>query len=424
MSIFFLVSIAIFIATLLLVIIRPKKLGIGYSALMGAAVSFAVGIINVHDILVVWDIIWNATFTFVAIIIISLVLDEAGVFEYAAIRMARLSGGKGTRLFILVIILGAGISAIFANDGTALILTPIIYLLLYRANVDRKAIIPFIMATGFIADSSSLPLVISNLVNILTAGYFGITFLQYAFRMLLPDLVSILASILFLYLYYRRVIPESLDMSRMRDEGSVIRDPFIFRITLPLVIILLIAYSLGGLFSIPVSLVAAPASVILLIIARMNRKVDVVKPIREAPWQIVLFSLGMYLVVFGLGREGMTSLLSGVLSSMSSIYPPVRVLLSGYLFASIAAVMNNMPSIMLGNLALSSMHGSASLIYANVVGNDIGPKFTPIGSLATLVWIHTLNRKSGITISAAYYMKVGFLIGLPVLTLTLLSLTI
>jgi arsenical pump membrane protein len=87
-----------------------------------------------------------------------------------------------------------------------------------------------------------------------------------------------------------------------------------------------------------------------------------------------------------------------------------------------AAGMNNMPSVMLGALSISSIHGGSSLIYANVIGNDIGPKFTPIGSLATLLWIYTLNRKKGITISYAYYMKVGFIIALPVLTLTLLSL--
>lgn len=424
MSTFFLLSIIIFIGTLLLVTVRPKNIPIGYSALIGAALSYLLGIINFPDVVSVWDIVWNATFTFVAIIIISLVLDEAGVFEYAAIKIARFSRGRGVYLFTLVILLGAGISAIFSNDGTALILTPIIYMLLYRANVDRKGIIPFIMATGFIADASSLPFIISNLVNIITAGYFSISFLQYAAKMLFPDMVSIASSLFFLYLFYGRHIPRTFDMSNMKDESRVIRDPLIFKLSLPIIVLLMVAYSLGGIYSIPVSIIAVPASALMLAIARLNRKVDVVKPLREAPWQIVLFSLGMYLVVFGMGREGMTALLSGTLNSMNFLYPPLRVLASGYLFAATAGIMNNLPSIMLGNLALSAIHGPINLVYANVVGNDIGPKFTPIGSLATLVWIHTLNRKSGISISPGYYMKVGFLIGFPVLTLTLLALTV
>ncbi len=424
MNYLFLASLAIFVFTLLLVILRPRNIQIGYSALIGAVISYAAGMVTLSDVLIVWGIIWDATFTFVAIIIISLVLDEAGVFEYAAIKIARFSRGNGIALFMLVVLLGSGISALFANDGTALILTPIIYLLLKRAKVDTRAIIPFIMATGFIADSASLPLIISNLVNIVTAGYFNISFLDYAFRMLLPDFVSIGASLLFLFLFYRKEIPSRISLDEMRDEDQVIKDRLIFKLSLPLMIALLVAYSLGGFFSMPVAYVAVPAAVILIALAYARRNVDIVKPLREAPWQIVLFSLGMYIVVFGLGREGMTSILSSLIQWTGGFYPPLHIVASGFVFAAIAGVMNNMPSVMLGNLALANIGHPASLILANVVGNDIGPKFTPIGSLATLVWLHTLERKSGIRISPRYYMKVGVLVGIPVLFLALLSLSL
>lgn len=424
MNYLFAASLAIFIFTLLLVVLRPRNIQIGYSALIGALISYAVGAVTFSDVLIVWGIVWDATFTFVAVIIISMVLDEAGVFEYAAIKIARFSRGNGVTLFMLVILLGSGISALFANDGTALILTPIIYLLLRRAKVSTGAIIPFIMATGFIADSASLPLIISNLVNIVTAGYFSINFLDYAFRMLLPDFVSIGASLLFLFLFYRRQIPSSISLDEMKDEDQVIRDPLIFKLSLPLMAGLLIAYSLGGLFSVPVAYVAVPAAVILIAVSYLRKHINVVKPLKEAPWQIVLFSLGMYIVVFGLGREGMTSLLSAALQWTSGFYPPLHIVMSGFLFAAIAGAMNNMPSVMLGNLALANIGHPTTLILANVVGNDIGPKFTPIGSLATLVWLHTLERKSGIRISPGYYMKVGAMVGLPVLFLTLLSLSV
>lgn len=420
----FFVSLFIFIFTLALVIIKPGKLGIGYSAVIGALLSYAIGIINFQDVLIVWGIIWDATFTFVSIIIISLILDEAGVFEYAAIKLARFSRGNGPYLFVLIILLGAAISAVFANDGTALILTPIVYLLLKRVGTPPKVIIPFVMATGFIADSASLPLIISNLVNIVTAGYFQISFLEYAIKMLLPNAVSVLASLAFLYLFYRKDLPAKFDLSNMKDESLVIKDPLIFRLSLPMIAVLLFAYSVGGIYGIPVAFIAAPAAIVLLAIARIGRKVNVFKPLKEAPWQIVIFSLGMYIVVFGLGREGMTAIIAGVLQNMAGMFPPARVVLSGFLFAAIAGVMNNMPSIMLNNLAITGLSNHGPLIYANVVGNDIGPKFTPIGSLATLVWLHTLNRKSGITISNAYYMKVGLIVGVPVLFLTLLSLSI
>lgn len=424
MNDFFYLSFAIFISTLALVILRPKKIGIGYSALIGAIVSISFGITTIDDVLIVWNIVWNATFTLVSIIILSMVFDDAGFFEYLAIKMAARSKGSGTRLFVIIIILGAAISAVFANDGTALILTPIVFSLLLRSGLSKKQIIPFIMATGFIADSSSIPFVVSNLVNIVTTSYFSITFLQYALKMLLPDGISIMASLVFLWLYYRKEIPKRIPTDNFPPAESVIKDRLIFKLAPWTIILLIAAYSVGSIYRIPVAFVSVPVAAAIMLLARRNAAIDTAMIIRKAPWQIVLFSLGMYIVVFGLGREGLTGMLASVLTATSAAPAPFSTILPGFIFAYIAAVMNNMPSVMLGNLAISHLSSPGILAYANVIGNDIGPKFTPIGSLATLLWLHTLERKHSLRISGRYYMKVGLIVATPVLFLTLLSLLI
>ncbi|MEM3847179.1 MAG: arsenic transporter [Metallosphaera sp.] len=416
------VSFVIFLATLAMVIIRPRNIGIGYSAIAGAVASLLLGITTVRDVYIVWGIVWNATFTFVAVIIASLIFDEAGFFEYAAVRIAKFANGNGLKLFVLIIVLGAGISAVFANDGTALILTPIVYTLLTRVGVDKKHVVPFIMATGFIADSASLPLVVSNLVNIVTASYFSISFLDYARVMILPDLMAIIASLAFMLLYFKNSIPYKYDVKKLDNPEDAIKDPLTFRLAMPTIILLIISYSIGGIYNVPVAFIAVPVVAVLFLVARINGKINTNRILRVAPWQIVIFSLGMYLVVFGLGREGFTEILFSLLATFSKLGGPFPTLLSGYLFALIAATMNNMPSVMIGNLAISRFTDPGSLIYANVIGNDIGPKFTPIGSLATLLWLYTLDRKGGIKISAMYYMKIGFLIAIPVLSFSLLAL--
>ncbi len=168
------------------------------------------------DIPVVWNIVWNATATFIAVIIISLLLDEAGFFEWAALHVARWAGGSGQRLFAFCVLLGAAVSALFANDGAALILTPIVMSMLLALRFSPAATLAFVMAAGFIADTASLPLVVSNLVNIVSADYFGLGFGEYAAVMLPVRLASTAATLLVLLLYFRRDLPRSLRLAPMR----------------------------------------------------------------------------------------------------------------------------------------------------------------------------------------------------------------
>ncbi|MFZ4835180.1 arsenic transporter [Rouxiella sp. Mn2063] len=422
-----LLAVVIFIATLALVIWQPKKLGIGWSAVFGALVALATGVVHLGDIPIVWQIVWNATATFIAIIIISLLLDESGFFEWAALHVARWGQGKGKRLLTWIVLLGAMVAALFANDGAALILTPIVIAMLLALGFSRGATLAFVMAAGFIADTSSLPLLVSNLVNIVSADFFKLSFNDYASVMVPVNIAAIVATLVMLHLFFRKEIPVTYDLAKLKQPRLAIRDAATFKTGWIVLALLLVGFFGLEPLGVPVSLISAVAALLLYVVARKGNIINTGKVLRGAPWQIVIFSLGMYLVVYGLRNAGLTDFLSSILNQLTQHGLWITTLGTGFLTAFLSSVMNNLPTVLIGALSIEGSSATGllkeAMIYANIIGCDLGPKITPIGSLATLLWLHVLAQKN-IKISWGYYFRVGIVMTVPVLFVTLAALAI
>ncbi|ROS65126.1 arsenite efflux membrane protein ArsB [Curtobacterium sp. PhB172] len=454
------VAAAIFVATLVVVIWQPKGFPIGYTALIGAVVALATTVVGLSDVPTVVGIVWNATLTFVAVVLISLILDEAGFFEWAALHVARWGRGNGRLLFVLIVGLGAVIAAVFANDGAALILTPIVVGMLRALNMPQKAALGFILATGFIADTGSLPFVVSNLVNIVSADYFHLGFAEYAAVMIPVGIVSVLASLGMLLAYFGRSIPKRYDVLALTNPAAAVKDRATFRAGWVVLALLLVGYFAADPLGVPLAAVAGVGAVVIVLVAARQpaflfartasapvlvttggtatvraagggagapsgRVIPVWKTIREAPWQIVLFSIGMYLVVYGLQNQGLTDHLATLFDVFGDHGVLVTALGVGFTIAILASLMNNMPTVLIAALAISGAGATGLthdvMVYANVIGSDLGPKITPIGSLATLLWLHVLEKK-GIHIGWGQYFRTGIVLTIPVLAITLAAL--
>ncbi|MDP9910101.1 arsenical pump membrane protein [Variovorax boronicumulans] len=420
-------ALLIFAGTLLLVIWQPRGLGIGWSASLGAVIALLLGVVQLTDIPVVWAIVWNATATFIAVILISLLLDEAGFFEWAALHVARWGRGNGRRLFAFIVLLGAAVSALFANDGAALILTPIVMAMLVALGFTPATTLAFVMAAGFIADTASLPLIVSNLVNIVSADFFGIGFNAYASVMVPVNVAAVLASLGVLLWCFRRDIPAHYDMARLKNPADAIRDHDTFRAGWVVLALLLVGFFGLEPLGVPVSAVAAFGAVILLAVAARGPVIGTRQVLRGAPWQIVVFSLGMYLVVYGLRNAGLTGQIATLLNLFAQGGVWGAAMGTGFLAAVLSSVMNNMPTVLVGALSIEASGAvglvKEAMVYANVIGCDLGPKITPIGSLATLLWLHVLARK-GMTITWGHYFRIGIVLTLPVLAATLAALAL
>ena len=422
-----LIAILIFIATIVLVIWQPRGLGVGWSATLGAVLALLTGVVSLGDIPEVWHIVWNATATFIAVIIISLLLDEAGFFEWAALHVARWGKGSTRKLFAFIILLGAAVSALFANDGAALILTPIVIAMLLALRFSPAATLAFVMAAGFIADTASLPFVVSNLVNIVSADYFNIGFAEYASVMVPVNVVSVLATLAMLLWFFRRELPATYDLAQLHQPSEAIRDLPTFIAGWLVLVMLLVGFFVIEPLGVPISVIAAVCALILYVVAARGHAIDTAKVLKGAPWQVVVFSLGMYLVVYGLKNAGLTDYIAQILNVFAGYGIWGASLGTGLLTALMSSIMNNMPTVLVGALSIHAAEVDGvvqqAMVYANIIGCDLGPKITPIGSLATLLWLHVLAKKD-IKVSWGYYFKTGIVLTLPILVATLSALAL
>ena len=278
----------------------------------------------------------------------------------------------------------------------------------------------FLLAGGFISDSASLPFVFSNLTNIVTANYFHIGFLEYLSNMIIPYTVSTIVSIIVLWLILRNDIPKTVDVSLLKNPDDVLKSKTLFKFSWIFLALLLAGYFIGDKYHLPICVFALGGGLIFLIIASVSKIANAKEIIKTAPWQVVWFSIGLYIVVYGLKNAGLTDYLTIILKDLSSRGDAIAIIGTGFISAFLSAIMNNMPTIMVMDIALQDIPNQA-LAYANIIGCNLGPKMTPFGSLATLLWLHVLSQK-GVKIGFWQYSKFGLIVTPPVLLIVLLTL--
>jgi arsenical pump membrane protein len=418
-------ALVIFAITLFLMIKRPWGLRLGFAAGIGAVASLVLGTVSLGQAAQSFLDIWDAALAFIGIVALSVILDAMGFFKWAALRVVRLAKGSGVRLYFYVSLLTATVSILFANDSAVLILTPIVLEIISELKINEKGRLAYLFAAGLIADTAAMPLITSNPINILSADFFGYTFIDHLVFMGPIAIATIASSMLLVFLFFRKKIPKTYDAALvdMLASGSSPITPKMLKVSLATLVAIDVGYIIASLSRIPVSLVIVAGAVFLLVVYWANLRNGLfIKAERKGlwslakdiNWDIVLFMLSIFLVVQGLTNAGITELLASAFVSATSLPSVLAVLVPSLIVTVGASFMNNWPMTILGlftieHVALTAgLGGSAltGLVFSNIIGNNLGPHFFPLGSLAILIWLETMRRK-GVNISLWSYLKVG-----------------
>lgn len=403
----------LFALTLLCIYIRPLNLPLWVYSSLGAALCVGFGFVSLSDVAFVWDMVWDSTFSLVGLIIFALSLEKLGFFEVLAHYTLRLSTHRQTlhlqtwKFFVFIGVLASVLATFFSNDGAILILTPlIIALLTHIENVkfSRSPLIIFLLFVGFMSDFASNTFIFSNLTNIITANFFTITFIGFALAMALPQLFVILATLVLFWILFTRKLPKTLEF---KVHTQALPKPSITLFCFALIALLLFGIIGGEKFGIALCVFTLGVAFLGTLCGILTHKIALKQMLKLAPLGIVAFSLGLFIVVFGLNNMGLVGLLAEGLKHCDTLPLFAQIFSVGISSSLGSSVINNLPMVMLGDLALKD--SSNALIFAHLLGCNVGAKLTPIGSLATLLWLFSLKRY-GISISFLQYMLVALLI--------------
>ncbi|EPB4328082.1 arsenic transporter [Campylobacter upsaliensis] len=401
----------IFILTLLCIYIRPFNLPLWVYSSLGAAFCVGFGFVSLSDVAFVWGTVWDSTFSLVGLIIFALSLEKLGFFEVLAHYTLRLSTHKQTlhlqtwKFFVFIGMLASVLATFFSNDGAILILTPlIIALLTHIENVkfSRSPLIIFLLFVGFMSDFASNTFIFSNLTNIITADFFTIKFIDFALTMALPQLFVIFATLVLFWILFTRKLPKTLEF---KVHTQALPKPSITLFCFALILLLL--FGIIGGENIALCVFTLGVAFLSTLCGILTHKIALKQMLKLAPLGIVAFSLGLFIVVFGLNNMGLVGLLAEGLKHFDTLPLFAQIFSVGISSSLGSSVINNLPMVMLGDLALKD--SSNALIFAHLLGCNVGAKLTPIGSLATLLWLFSLKRY-GISISFLQYMLVALLI--------------
>lgn len=430
-----LITVCSFLLTIGFIFWRPQ-VNEAIPATIGAILVLLSGSVSLADLVQITQTISGAAVTIMATIVMAIVLESFGFFHWATDLLTAKARGSGIRLFWLTNAFCFMMTLFVNNDGSILITTPILLMMLKNMGLKNHQKIPYLISGAIIATASSAPIGVSNIVNLIALKIVHMDLYMHTAMMFIPAMLGLALLTGLLFLMFYRTLPQKLPPTarwNLKPGQHPLQKPLepeysrkFMRNILIFVLCVRISLFVASFLQFPVSYMAVIGSVLLLGWRWYQLKIPPLDMMKKTPWYIFIFAFSMYVIIYGLNNIGLTDWLIRALQPIVSGSLLYASVLMGGLISILSNIFNNHPALMVGTITLTHMGLDPLTLkisyLASVIGSDIGSLLLPIGTLATLMWLHIV-RKGGVHINWSQYLKVTIVV-IPItllFTLVILS---